>query len=107
MSKHSHQHCHNHCHHHGEINEKSVTLLIWSFSVNMILSLVEIIGGFAADSVALVGDALHNASDALSILIAVIAFKIGFKKASSKYTYGFKRAEVIGSFIMTTVAIHE
>lgn len=99
MSKHSHQHCHNHCHHHGEINEKSVTLLIWSFSVNMILSLVEIIGGFAADSVALVGDALHNASDALSILIAVIAFKIGFKKASSKYTYGFKRAEVIGSFI--------
>jgi len=90
---------HSHHHHHSEVNEKSVKLLILSFAINMFLSVAEIIGGIISGSVALIGDALHNTSDALSILIAVIAFKIGNKKASSKYTYGFKRAEVIGGFV--------
>ena len=88
-----------HEHHHHEVSEKSVKLLILSFIINILLSLAEIIGGIIAGSVALIGDALHNTSDALSILIAVIAFKIGHRKASGKYTYGFKRAEIIGGFV--------
>jgi len=86
-------------HHHEEVSEKSVHYLFVSFVINMLLSLVEIIGGLIAGSVSLIGDALHNTSDAFSILIAVIAFKIGHKKATKKYTYGFKRAEVIGGFV--------
>ena len=92
------KHHHHHANHH-EIEQKSVKYLLISFIINMALSLVEIIGGLIADSVALIGDALHNTSDAFSILIAVIAFKIGHKKATTKYTYGFKRAEVIGAFV--------
>ena len=92
------KHHHHHANHH-EIAQKSVKYLLISFIINMALSLVEIIGGLIAGSVALIGDALHNTSDAFSILIAVIAFKIGHKKATTKYTYGFKRAEVIGAFV--------
>lgn len=91
-----------HCssnHHHHTVDNKSVNLLLFSFAINILLSLVEIIGGILSSSVSLIGDALHNTSDAFSILIAVIAFKIGRKKASQKYTYGFKRAEVIGGFV--------
>ncbi len=91
------EHCHHH--HHGEVSEKSVKLLILSFTINMLLSVAEFIGGILSGSVALIGDALHNTSDALSILIAIAAFKIGKKKANSKFTYGFKRAEVIGGFV--------
>lgn len=90
---------HSHHHHHGEVTEKSVKLLIVSFVINMLLSVAEVVGGIISGSVALIADALHNTSDALSILIAVIAFKIGNKKASEKYTYGFKRAEIIGGFV--------
>lgn len=86
-------------HHHHEVSPKTVGLLLLSFIINMLLSIVEIIGGIVSGSISLIGDALHNTSDALSILVAVMAFKIGFKKADSKYTYGFKRAEVIGGFI--------
>ena len=93
MSKHIHHH------HHGEVTQKSVKLLILSFAINMLLSVAEIVGGIISGSVSLIGDALHNTSDAFSILIAVIAFKIGNKKASAKYTYGFKRAEIIGGFV--------
>lgn len=88
-----------HHHHHLEVSGKTIGLLLLSFAINMLLSIAEIVGGLISGSVALIGDALHNTSDALSILVAVIAFKIGGKKADSKYTYGFKRAEVIGGFI--------
>ena len=97
---HHHEHNGEFCHHHHDIiTSKSVKYLFVSFVINMLLSVVEIIGGIIAGSVSLIGDALHNTSDALSILIAVVAFKIGNKKASKKYTYGFKRAEVIGGFV--------
>ena len=96
---HEHRNEHKHTHHHEEVNEKSVNLLLLSFVINMLLSVAEIAGGIISGSVALIGDALHNTSDALSILIAVIGFKIGHKKAFGKYTYGFKRAEVIGGFV--------
>lgn len=89
----------NHHHHHHEVSEKSVKYLFVSFIINMLLSIAEIIGGIIAGSISLIGDALHNTCDAFSILIAVIAFKIGRKKASAQYTYGFKRAEVIGGFV--------
>ena len=94
-----HQHGHGGHHHHGEVSEKTVKYLLISFIINMLLSVVEIVGGLIAGSVSLIGDALHNTSDAFSILIAVIAFKIGRKKADHKYTYGFKRAEIIGGFV--------
>ena len=93
------EHIHIHHHHHNEVTQKSVRLLIFSFVINMLLSVTETIGGIISGSVSLIGDALHNTSDAFSILIAVIAFKIGNKKASAKYTYGFKRAEIIGGFV--------
>ena len=93
------EHIHIHHHHHNEVTQKSVRLLIFSFVINMLLSVAEIVGGIVSGSVSLIGDALHNTSDAFSILIAVIAFKIGNKKASAKYTYGFKRAEIIGGFV--------
>lgn len=85
-------------HHHDDVDEESVKYLFLSFLVNILLSVVEFAGGIIAGSVALIGDALHNTSDAFSILIAVIAFKIGRKKATNKYTYGFKRAELVGGF---------
>jgi len=93
---------HSHIHHHSHeeaVSENSIKLLLASFFINILLSVVELVGGVIAGSVALIGDALHNTSDALSILIAVIAFKIGQHKATEKYTYGFKRAEIIGGFV--------
>ncbi len=99
--EHKHHEHHGACghHHHGDVSEKTVKYLMISFIINMFLSVAEVIGGIIAGSVSLIGDALHNTSDAFSILIAVVAFKIGRKKADSRYTYGFKRAEIIGGFV--------
>lgn len=85
--------------HHHEVNPKTIKYLMISFIINLLLSVVEIVAGIYSRSAALIGDALHNTSDAISILIAVLAYKIGKKKANTQYTYGFKRAEIIGGFV--------
>lgn len=92
-----HSHC-CHCHHHKH-EEKVSSKLYFAFFINMLLTIIELIAGIIGGSIALVGDALHNTGDAMSILIAIIALKVGIKKTNEKYSFGFKRAETIGAFV--------
>lgn len=57
-------------------------------------------------SVALLGDTLHNASDALTAVPLWVAFSIGRRPANRRYTYGFGRAEdLAGIFIVAMIAL--
>ncbi|MEU7875518.1 cation diffusion facilitator family transporter [Dactylosporangium sp. NPDC049140] len=56
-------------------------------------------------SVALLGDTLHNFADALTALPLGVAFLLGRRAATRRYTYGFGRAEdLAGIFIVATIA---
>ncbi|MGW3736424.1 cation diffusion facilitator family transporter [Streptomyces sp. NPDC005148] len=56
-------------------------------------------------SVALLGDTIHNASDALTALPLGVAFILGRRAATRRFTYGFGRAEdLAGIFIVLTIA---
>lgn len=51
-------------------------------------------------SVALLGDTLHNVTDALTAVPLAIAFLLGRKAATRTYTYGFGRAEDIAGIVI-------
>lgn len=56
-------------------------------------------------SVALLGDTLHNVSDALTAVPLAIAFLLGRRAATRRYTYGFGRAEdLAGVLIVVFIA---
>jgi cation diffusion facilitator family transporter len=56
-------------------------------------------------SVALLGDTTHNVADALTAVPLGIAFLLGRRAATRRYTYGFGRAEdVAGIVIVVTIA---
>lgn len=56
-------------------------------------------------SVALLGDTIHNAADALTALPLGVAFLLGRRVATRRFTYGFGRAEdLAGIFIVVTIA---
>ncbi|WP_433465836.1 cation diffusion facilitator family transporter [Spirillospora sp. CA-128828] len=56
-------------------------------------------------SVALLGDTLHNAADALTAVPLGIAFVLGRRPPSRRYTYGYGRAEdLAGVFIVLAIA---
>jgi len=48
---------------------------------------------------ALISDALHNLSDFTAVLISYIAHRIGKRGASTRNTFGYRRAEVIAALV--------
>jgi len=88
-----------HEHHHHDVETIGDRRLIAAIAVNMLLTLAQVIGGIVSGSLALIADALHNFSDAASLLIALVARKIGRQPADHFKTFGYKRAEVIAALI--------
>ena len=95
-------HSHNHSY---EIENVSNTVLLWTVVVNLGLSVFEFVAGLISGSVALMADALHNTNDAGALLIAYIARRIAKKGADEKFTFGYRRAELIGAMIQLTALI--
>jgi cation diffusion facilitator family transporter len=57
-------------------------------------------------SVALLGDTLHNVADALTAVPLLIAFQLGRRPATKRYTYGYGRAEDIGGlFVIAMITL--
>lgn len=90
----SHSHQHNH-----DVSEMGDRRLGIAIAINMLLTLAQVIGGLISGSLSLIADALHNFSDAASLLIAWVARKIGRQPADHFRTFGYKRAEVIATLI--------
>ncbi|WP_277584919.1 cation diffusion facilitator family transporter [Psychrobacillus antarcticus] len=83
----------NHNHTHGA--NKRVLLI--SFLIITSYMIVEVIGGFMTNSLALLSDAGHMLSDAVSLGIALLAFTFSEKAANASKTYGYKRFEILAA----------
>jgi cobalt-zinc-cadmium efflux system protein len=90
---HNHDHGHNHSH---SANKKTLTISLVIITVYMA---VEVIGGLLTNSLALLADAGHMLSDAVSLFIALMAFKFSSKVADYGKTYGYKRFEILAAVI--------
>ena len=94
----------NGCSHHHPLSENSTgTRLLITLALNFIIPVVQVIGGIAAHSMALISDATHNFSDFTAILISYIALKIGKKGASLQNTFGYRRAEILAALLNVAV----
>ena len=61
---------------------------------------------FVSGSVALAADTIHNFSDAMTAVPLWIAFALGTRAATRRYTYGFGRAEdLAGLFMVAMIAL--
>lgn len=56
-------------------------------------------------SVALLGDALHNSADALTAVPLGIAFLLGRRRPTRRYTYGYGRAEDLAGVVIIGVIV--
>ena len=65
--------------------------------------IVEVIGGYLANSIAIMSDAAHLFSDLLGFIISIISIHIAKKQANNHMSYGYHRAEVIGALASVTI----
>lgn len=89
----------------AEKNEKDLAMRvsIVSITINLLLSLLKLIVGFAARSGAMISDAVHSASDVFSTFIVVIGVNISGKKSDDNHQYGHERMECVASIILAVV----
>ena len=92
---------------HGENNEdlykkqqdEAIKKLTWVCVICTIFMIIEIIGGYLANSIAIMSDAAHLLSDLLGFVISIISIYISRKVAKNHMSYGYHRAEIIGALV--------
>ena len=88
-----------HHHHHHHHHESDTDRIGWAFWLNFIFTIIEFIGGLLTNSVAIMADAVHDLGDTLSIGLAWLFGKLGHKKSSDAFSYGYKRLSLLGALI--------
>ena len=94
-----------HSHNHGNSLNTITGRLIITMLLNILITVVQITGGIISGSLALISDALHNLSDAVSIIISYIAIRLIKHDNSERHTFGLKRAEILAAVINSAVLI--
>jgi cobalt-zinc-cadmium efflux system protein len=65
--------------------------------LNVGIAVLEVVCGVLANSMALIADAAHNASDILALLLAWGALRLGMRRPTQLRTYGFGSASVLAA----------
>lgn len=88
-------------HHHGHSTPESALSrkLILSAIATTIFVVLELALGLYAKSLALVGDALHNFTDAVALGIALVAILLERRPATHEKSFGYQRAGILAAFI--------
>lgn len=86
-------------HHHDHSHGANKRVLFISFLIISSFMIVEAIGGYITNSLALLSDAGHMLSDSVSLGIALLAFILSEKAATYHRTFGYKRFEILAAII--------
>lgn len=86
-----------------EASQEGMRCLKLSFGFLMLTALIQTVIVFYTNSVALLGDTLHNYADALTAVPLAIAFLVGRRMATRAYTYGYGRAEDLAGIIVVVL----
>ncbi|WP_406121671.1 cation diffusion facilitator family transporter [Streptomyces canus] len=107
MGDHTHGHGHGHGHEHaggghaghshGVSADADRRWLGIAFGLITVFMAGEVVIGIVAQSLALISDAAHMLTDAVSIVFALIAMRLAARPARGVFTYGLKRAEILSA----------
>ena len=84
-----------HGHDHGRVASRRALAVALALTASY--TVVEVIGGVVAGSLALLADAVHMLSDNIALAVALVAAWLAGKPATPGRSYGYKRAEVLAA----------
>ncbi len=88
--------------HSFEENRKALWIAI---GVTVAVMIIEVIGGILSNSLALLSDAGHMLTDAMSLMLSLVALQLTLRPATSTKTYGLYRMEILAALINGTTLI--
>ncbi|MFJ8792957.1 cation diffusion facilitator family transporter [Streptomyces sp. NPDC102462] len=84
-------------HAHGVAADADRRWLAIALTLITVFMAAEVAVGIVARSLALISDAAHMLTDAVSIVLALVAMRLAARPARGGYTYGLKRAEILSA----------
>lgn len=89
--------------HGGAAGDRRRLAIVLGLTVSVLL--VQLVGAVLSGSLALLADAAHAATDAAGLVIALIAAALALRPASTRRTWGYRRAEVLGATLQAAVLL--
>lgn len=95
-------------HNHGK--DAASRMLIFALVLTGTFLVVEVVGSFVFNSLALLSDAGHMLTDVAGLVIALVAIRIGARAADDQRTFGYRRFEILAAafnaMLLFAVAIY-
>jgi cobalt-zinc-cadmium efflux system protein len=86
-------------HRHSHEADASERRLIVALAILGSFTLVEAIGGYFANSIALLAEATHMLTDSASLFLAIVAIRVGKRPPDARRTYGHRRYQPLAAFV--------
>ena len=93
----AHDHHHHHHEHASAASIRHEKPLWWALALIVAFMLVEVAAAFATNSLALLSDAAHMATDVLALGIALVAVRLGRRPPDARRSFGYVRTEAMGA----------
>ena len=71
--------------------------LSWALGIFAVYMFAEIVGGLLANSLALLADAGHKATDVAALGVSLWAMRLAERPPGGRHTYGYQRAEILAA----------
>ena len=97
---------HEHHHHHtATVGDHLNRAFLWGIGLNVAFVAAEATAGILFGSLGLLSDAGHNLSDVISLVLALIAFRLSKVRPTESYTYGYKKSTVLVSLLNAIILL--
>jgi cobalt-zinc-cadmium efflux system protein len=97
---HHHPHQHDHDHQHGVIGSRAaLRTVVAALVANGVLTIVQVVVGLLAGSLALVADSAHQLVDTTGLAVAAVAGVLAARGVSARNTYGWARLDPFGGLL--------
>ncbi len=85
--------------HQHDHTQRSIRHLGTALGITLVFFLIELVGGYVTNSLALLTDSIHMLNDSFALVFALIAAWLAQRPITSRRTYGYYRAEVLAGLL--------
>ena len=95
---------HGHTHHDAHSASVSRKLILATIATVAFVA-VQVVAGLLSNSLAILGDALHNLTDGIALVLALVAVRLARRAPTDEKSYGYHRAGILAAFVNSALLV--
>ena len=101
---HTHDGDHGHDHAHGHSHRTFQNLRL-ALIINVVFTIIEVVGGILTQSTAVLADALHDLGDSMALGFALVMERLSSRRRDTRFSYGYRRFSLLSALVSGAVLI--